>query len=111
MDLNDNQYTLLGIIIGGIGLKVVEYFAKKRQGRVDRIAELEKQLDARSDETRQELRDDLAELRQRFDTINDDLDEWKEKYWARARELNDLQLENAKLLAELVRKSNGGTDA
>jgi uncharacterized coiled-coil DUF342 family protein len=111
MELNDNQYTLLGIIIGGIGLKVVEYFAKKRQGRVDRIAELEKQLDARSDETRQELRDDLAELRQRFDAINDDLDEWKEKYWARARELNDLQLENAKLLAELVRKSNGGTDA
>jgi hypothetical protein len=110
MELNDNQYTLLGIIIGGIGLKVIDYFAQRRKDKAiehkaqeDAVVEMARHLEERDAAAKAEMRADLKELRDRQDAIIAELDEWKEKYWKKAQELNDAQRENARLLIELVK--------
>lgn len=110
MELNDNQYTLIGIIIGGAGLKLVDYFAQRRKTRDDELAQLRRDLDSKDDKARDELREELKELRDRLDDLSRELDEWKEKYWTKVQELNNAQAENARLLLESVRNSTVAKD-
>lgn len=110
LNINDNQYTILGIIIGGIGLKAVEYMFKKREDKENRIAELEKQLEDKDLSIRSELRDDLKEIRAQLQKVEEDNNEWRQKYWDKVAELNNLQLENARLLANMVKAQQEAND-
>jgi len=106
MELNDNQYTLLGIIIGGVGLKIVDYFVQKRKAKSDKVEELARLLEERDAESKRELREDIDKLRERQDDLARELDEWKEKYWNKVQELNSMQAENARLLLQAVERNN-----
>ncbi len=110
MELNDNQYTLLGIIIGGVGLKIIDYIAQRRKDKDEKekeheqgVLDLARKLEEREEGRRAEMLAELKELRDRQDEIIKELDDWKEKYWQKAQELNEAQRENARLLIELVK--------
>lgn len=64
-------FALIGAIFGGVGLKVVESLVSRGAQKRD--------YDARY---RDELREEIQELKKEIQFLSDQLDEWKAKYYA-----------------------------
>lgn len=77
---------LLGTILGGVGLKVVEHLLQRSKTEVDLAAAL-----------RKELRDEVNTLRAELKAVEKDLDDWKAKYYALMQDLFNCKGEFAEL--------------
>jgi len=61
---------LIGTVFGGAGLKVIEGFLTRGQGKSDAATAM-----------REELRKESTTLREEIRVVEKDLDAWKEKYF------------------------------
>jgi len=80
---------LIGAVLGGSGLKVIEHFLNKNKDKTDVAKDF-----------RQELRGDLVDAKKDLDRVEDELDRWKSKYYVLLNEAMYLgqQLRNAGFL-------------
>lgn len=62
---------LLGTIFGGAGLKIIESFLNRNKIKVDVATQI-----------REELRTEVTTLRTELKHVEDELDEWKGKYYS-----------------------------
>jgi uncharacterized protein involved in exopolysaccharide biosynthesis len=95
---------LIGTIFGGVGLKVVEAIMSRGSDK-----------DQTAHQIRQELRGDLQGIRTEMIRVQDELDEWKAKYYALLEQLITVksELEGYTRLAKsnIVRAGNNIHDA
>jgi septal ring factor EnvC (AmiA/AmiB activator) len=79
---------LISAGFSGVVLKLMDRIFEKRAQREQKNIE-EKRLDfEEASEIRLELRDEIKELRTRQDNLQNELDEWKEKYYQLERRYN-----------------------
>lgn len=69
-------YALIGTIFGGVGLKVIERWLNRHTVVIDE---------------RKDYRDEIADLRQRLDKVEEEVDEWRERYYANEDYINILR--------------------
>lgn len=69
-DINQAWLALLGALLGGSGLKVVEYLLNRSKVRDDAALQM-----------RTELRDEIKGLREELRKVEDELDKWRGKYY------------------------------
>jgi len=91
MEIDSAWIALIGTLSGGVGLKTVEWFLNRSKAKSD--------LDAAY---RDELRKDLAAMRQELDDakaetdrVQKELDAMREKYFDVKRELNEVLVQLA----------------
>lgn len=89
-------YGLAGTLLGGIGVKVIEILYAKSGKRVDDAAKI-----------RGELWEELNRLRMRIESLEGELDEWREKYFTVLAENTELKIE-IKLLHQQHRVTEEG---
>lgn len=85
---------LIGTVMGGAGLKVVESFLTKGQSKTDIATEL-----------RIELRTEAGELKEEIRRVGKEVDQWKEKYFLLLQEYLEV-----KTRIETQQKDKGGDD-
>lgn len=85
---------LIGTVMGGAGLKVVESFLTKGQSKTDIATEL-----------RTELRSEAIELKEELRRVGKEVDQWKEKYFLLLQEYLEV-----KTRIETQQKDKGGDD-
>lgn len=61
---------LIGTVLGGVGLKIVEHLLGRRKLRDDTASQL-----------RGELRIEIESLRQEIHKVESDVEQWREKYY------------------------------
>jgi hypothetical protein len=71
---------LVGTVFGGAGLKIIESFLSRGQGRADVASAM-----------REELRKESTSLREEMRVVEKDLDAWKEKYFLLLQEYLELK--------------------
>lgn len=71
---------LLGTVFGGAGLKLIENFLSRGQGKADAATAM-----------REELRKESTSLREELRVVEKDLDAWKEKYFLLLQEYLELK--------------------
>lgn len=71
---------LIGTVFGGAGLKLIESFLARGQGKSDAAAAM-----------RDELRKESTTLREELRVVEKDLDAWKEKYFLLLQEYLELK--------------------
>lgn len=71
---------LIGTVFGGAGLKIIESFLARGQGKVDAATSM-----------REELRKESTSLREELRVVEKDLDAWKEKYFMLLQEYLELK--------------------
>lgn len=91
-EISQAWLALLGAVIGGSGLKIVEYLLSRSKVREDAATQM-----------RSELRDEIKVLREELRTVEDELDKWRGKYY----ELMDEFMKAKGDLAEALRKAQG----
>jgi predicted nuclease with TOPRIM domain len=89
-EISQAWLALLGAVIGGSGLKIVEYWLSRSKVRDDAASQM-----------RSELRDEIKVLREELRTVEDELDKWRGKYY----ELMDEFMKAKGDLAEALRKA------
>lgn len=89
---NPTILALIGTVMGGSGLKVVEYYLSKRKTKIDEASVI-----------RTELRSEVDNLRKLMKETEAEVDEWRNKYYALVDEVATLKAEAAaaKALARL----------
>lgn len=78
---------LAGVLFGGVGLKVVEAWLNRSKDKDNSQLEMRKEL-------RSEIATKLAEidnLRKQLQEIEDELDQWREKYYTLREEFLELK--------------------
>jgi hypothetical protein len=92
VDYNPTLLALIGTVMGGSGLKVVEYYLSKRKTKTDEATTI-----------RTELRAEVDNLRKLMKEAETEVDVWREKYFALVNEVATLraEAEAAKALARL----------
>jgi chromosome segregation ATPase len=69
-NLDPAWIALIGTLCGGVGLKVLEHWLGKSQIKIDEAAKL-----------RDELRIQLTQQGERIKALEDEVDEWREKFY------------------------------
>lgn len=69
-DINQAWLALLGALLGGSGLKIIEYLLNRSKVRDDAALQM-----------RTELRDEIKGLREELRKVEDELDKWRGKYY------------------------------
>lgn len=86
---------LFGALMGGSGLKIIEYWLNRSKVKEDSAMQM-----------RNELREEVRSLREELRTVEDELDKWRGKYY----ELMDEFMTAKGDLAEALRKAASKTD-
>lgn len=86
---------VIGAILGGSGLKVIEHFLNKSKDKSDVAKDF-----------RQELRQDLTDAKKELDRVEGELDTWKGKYYALLNENLELKQRKARG-SEEIPQTNG----
>ena len=89
-NISEAWLALLGALLGGSGLKIIEYLLNRSKVRDDAAAQI-----------RSELREEVRSLREELRTVEDELDKWRGKYY----ELMDEFMEAKGNLAEALRNA------
>src|ERR1044072_4262498 len=89
-DISQAWLALIGAVLGGSGLKIIEYWLNRSKVREDAATQM-----------RTELRDEIKSLREELRTVEDELDKWRGKYY----ELMDEFMKAKGDLAEALRKA------
>lgn len=76
--VGDAELALLGTVLGGVGLKVVEFFL----GRTKRIDDTATSLRTELRASVADLHAENKELHSRIDRLESSVDEWRDKYYA-----------------------------
>jgi hypothetical protein len=79
--MTDPVIALVAAIFGGAGLKLLENIFSRSQAKSDLATQL-----------REELRRDVAALREEIDDIDESLDSWKQKYYNLLGGFNELAM-------------------
>jgi hypothetical protein len=83
-------YGLIGTLIGGVGVKFLERVFARGDRKLDDATAI-----------RKELWEELNRLRLRIESLEGELDEWREKYFAVLAENTELKIENKQLRLQL----------
>lgn len=70
-EINQAWLALIGALLGGSGLKVIEHWLNRSKGKDDTATDF-----------RNELRTDIKDLRAELARTEDELDKWRVKYYA-----------------------------
>lgn len=89
-NISEGWLALIGALLGGSGLKIVEAWLNRSKVKEDSATEL-----------RNELRAEVRGLRDELRTVEDELDKWRGKYY----ELLDEFIKAKGDLAEALRKA------
>lgn len=79
-ELDTAWIALIGTVLGGTGLKLLESFLSRGQGKADAATSM-----------REELRKESTTLREELRIVEKDLDSWKEKYFLLLQEYLELK--------------------
>lgn len=91
--ITTNPDLLVGIVaamVGGVGVKIFDYFNNKSEIEVDDATRL-----------REELRAQVRALQEQFDRVNSELEEYREKEFELAFVREELMLKNQALQVEV----------
>lgn len=89
-EISQAWLALIGAVLGGSGLKIIEYWLSRSKVKEDSATQM-----------RVELREEIKELREELRTVEDELDKWRGKYY----ELMDEFMKAKGDLAEALRKA------
>jgi len=95
-NISEGWLALIGALLGGSGLKIVEAWLNRSKIKEDSATEL-----------RNELRTEVRGLRDELRTVEDELDKWRGKYY----ELLDEFIKAKGDLAEALRKAQDQADS
>jgi lysophospholipase L1-like esterase len=70
-DINQAWLALIGALLGGSGLKVIEHWLNRSKTKDDTATDF-----------RNELRTDIKDLREELRKAEEELDKWRVKYYA-----------------------------
>lgn len=70
-EINQAWLALIGALLGGSGLKVIEHWLNRSKSK-----------DSTATDFRNELRTDIKDLRAELSKAEDELDKWRVKYYA-----------------------------
>lgn len=93
-EINQAWLALIGALLGGSGLKVIEHWLNRSKIKEDTAAQM-----------RTELRDEIKNLREELRSVEDELDKWRGKYY----ELMDEFMKAKVDLASALRNVNDST--
>ena len=97
-EISQAWLALLGALLGGSGLKIIEYWLNRSKVRDDAAAQM-----------RTELRDEIKALREELRTVEDELDKWRGKYYELMDEFMKAKGDLAEALRNVQNRANGGT--
>lgn len=97
-EISQAWLALLGALLGGSGLKVIEYWLNRSKVREDAAAQM-----------RTELRDEIKGLREELRTVEDELDKWRGKYYELMDEFMKAKGDLAEALRSVANRANGGS--
>lgn len=69
-EINQAWLALIGALLGGSGLKVIEHWLNRSKIKEDAATQM-----------RTELRDEIKNLREELRSVEDELDKWRGKYY------------------------------
>jgi len=69
-DISEAWLALIGAVLGGSGLKIIEYWLSRSKVKEDTAAQM-----------RTELRGEIKNLRDELRSVEDELDKWRGKYY------------------------------
>jgi len=95
-EISQAWLALLGALLGGSGLKFIEYWLSRSKVREDAAAQM-----------RTELRDEIKVLREELRTVEDELDKWRGKYYELMDEFMKAKSDLAEALARARNQANG----
>ncbi|UUG69477.1 hypothetical protein SEA_SHAM_172 [Streptomyces phage Sham] len=95
-EISQAWLALLGALLGGSGLKFVEYWLSRSKVREDAAAQM-----------RTELRDEIKGLREELRTVEDELDKWRGKYYELMDEFMKAKGDLAEALRNAQNKASG----
>jgi chromosome segregation ATPase len=94
-EISQAWLALLGALLGGSGLKIIEYWLNRSKVKEDAAAQM-----------RTELREEIKGLREELRTVEDELDKWRGKYY----ELMDEFMKAKSDLSEALRRAKNQAD-
>lgn len=74
---------LAGAVFGGAGLKIIEYFINRSKLKIDAASEI-----------REELRDEISNLRKEMRYLEEELDHWKQRYYVLLERFNEIKIKH-----------------
>lgn len=95
-EINQAWLALLGALLGGSGLKIVEYWLNRSKIREDASSQM-----------RTELRNDIKGLREELRAVEDELDKWRGKYYELMDEFMKAKGDLAVALRDAANRANG----
>lgn len=95
-DINQAWLALLGALLGGSGLKIVEYWLNRSKVKEDAASQM-----------RTELRNDIKGLREELRAVEDELDKWRGKYYELMDEFMKAKGDLAVALRDATNRANG----
>lgn len=106
--MHTELFTLLGVVFGGVGLKMIESFLNRGKEKVDLAAQIRDEL--REDIER--YKSEVAEYKKEVRELNINVEDWKQKYYklledqGKLKDTNADQQNQINRLMELLRKHN-----
>ena len=87
--MTESIFALVGTIFAGVGLKLFEWLVNRKAERLRMERELH--ADKKADRTDQivELKEELVRLRALIESYEDEMLQWREKYWSLREERVD----------------------
>jgi predicted nucleic acid-binding Zn-ribbon protein len=86
-EINQAWLALIGALLGGSGLKFVEYLLNRSKSKEDAATQM-----------RAELRDEIRGLREELRKVEDELDKWRAKYYELMDEFMSAKVDLAEAL-------------
>jgi len=97
-EISQAWLALLGALLGGSGLKFIEYWLSRSKVKDDAAAQM-----------RTELREEIKGLREELRTVEDELDKWRGKYYELMDEFMKAKGDLAEALRNATNRANGGS--
>lgn len=97
-EISQAWLALLGALLGGSGLKVIEYWLNRSRIRDDSATQM-----------RTELREEIKGLREELRTVEDELDKWRGKYYELMDEFMKAKSDLTLALRDVQNRANGGS--
>lgn len=97
-EISQAWLALLGALLGGSGLKVIEYWLNRSRVRDDSATQM-----------RTELREEIKGLREELRTVEDELDKWRGKYYELMDEFMKAKSDLTLALRDVQNRANGGS--
>lgn len=95
-EISQAWLALLGALLGGSGLKVIEYWLNRSRVRDDSATQM-----------RTELREEIKGLREELRTVEDELDKWRGKYYELMDEFMKAKSDLTLALRDVQNRANG----